>query len=66
LAKLVKEIFGESEWRYKRPSQRTARDHLKGFEPLKTPTFKWPKEINDFYLKHLKEQAKKKKKESAK
>jgi len=61
LAKLVKEIFGETDWRYKRPSQRASRAHLKGFDPLNTPTFKWPKDINDFYLKYVKEQAKKKK-----
>ena len=58
LAKLVKEIFGETDWRYKRPSQRASRAHLKGFDPLNTPTFKWPKDINDFYLKYVKEQAK--------
>jgi imidazolonepropionase-like amidohydrolase len=58
LAKLVGEIFGDSEWRYKRPSQRKSPGHLQGFDPLKTPTFKWPKELNDFYLKHIREQNK--------
>ena len=59
LANLVKEIFGESPWRYKRPSQRKLREHLENFDALKAPTFRWPKEINDFYLKYIKEQAKK-------
>ena len=58
LAKLVEEIFGDSEWRYKRPSQRKSPGHLQGFDPLKTPTFKWPKELNDFYLKYIRNQNK--------
>ena len=56
LAKLVEEIFGDNQWRYKRPSQRKSSGHLQGFDPLKTPIFKWPKELNDFYLKHIREQ----------
>ena len=59
LAKLVKEIFGDTEWRYKRPSQRNSPGHLQSFDPLKTPVFKWPKELNDFYIKHIQEQNKK-------
>ena len=59
LAKLVKEIFGEPIWRYQRPSQRKSRGHLENFNPLKAPTFKWPKDINDFYLRYIKEQASK-------
>ena len=57
LANLVKEIFGETTWRYQRPSQRKSRDHLENLNPLKSPTFIWPKDINEFYLKHIKEQA---------
>ena len=57
LAKLVKEIFGEPIWRYQRPSQRKSRGHLENFNQLKAPTFKWPKDINDFYLRYIKEQA---------
>ena len=59
LAKLVGEIFGDTGWRYKRPSQRKSPGHLQGFDPLITPIFKWPKELNDFYLKHIQEQNKK-------
>jgi len=59
LANLVGEIFGDTVWRYKRPSQRKSPGHLQGFDPLKTPIFKWPKELNDFYLKHIQEQNKK-------
>ena len=56
LAKLVEEIFGDNQWRYKRPSQRKSPGHLQGFDSLQTPIFKWPKELNDFYLKHIREQ----------
>ena len=59
LANLAGEIFGDTVWRYKRPSQRKSPGHLQGFDPLKTPIFKWPKELNDFYLKHIQEQNKK-------
>ena len=45
LAKLVKEIFGDASWRYKRPSQRIALDHLYGFDPLNSPTFLWPDKL---------------------
>ena len=58
LAKLVGEIFGDTAWRYQRPSQRKSPGHLQGFDPLKSPTFKWPKELNDYYLKHVREQNK--------
>ncbi|MDP6893134.1 MAG: amidohydrolase family protein [Verrucomicrobiota bacterium] len=57
LANLVKEVFGETTWRYQRPSQRKSRGHLEDFNTLKSPTFKWPKDINEFYLKYIKEQA---------
>ncbi|MBC8244473.1 MAG: amidohydrolase family protein [Verrucomicrobia bacterium] len=58
LAKLVGEIFGDTAWRYQRPSQRKSPGHLQGFDPLKSPTFKWPKELNDYYLQHVREQNK--------
>ncbi len=45
LAKLAKEIFGDTDWRYQRPSQRQAPGHLHGFDPLDTPTFRWPKKL---------------------
>ena len=43
LAALCKEVFGEVEWRYKKPMERPAeeRTHLAGFDPAKSPRFKW-------------------------
>ncbi len=58
LAKLVGEIFGDTGWRYQCPSQRKSPGHLTGFDPLDAPTFSWPKELNDHYLKHVRDQNK--------
>lgn len=43
LAKLCKEVFGDGEWKYKRPAERKAEDikHLPGYDPKKLPRFKW-------------------------
>jgi hypothetical protein len=43
LARLCKEVFGETKWRYKKPLDRPAeqRDHLVGYDPVKAPTFHW-------------------------
>jgi cyclophilin family peptidyl-prolyl cis-trans isomerase len=43
LAKLCHEVFGEVPWRYQKPTQRQAKDraHLVGFDPTKSPQFRW-------------------------
>jgi cyclophilin family peptidyl-prolyl cis-trans isomerase len=43
LAALCKEVFGEVTWRYKKPMERppAERAHLAGFDPAKSPRFKW-------------------------
>jgi hypothetical protein len=43
LAKLCKEVFGDGEWKYKRPAERKAEDvkHLPGYDTKKLPQFKW-------------------------
>lgn len=43
LAALCKEVFGDSSWRYQKPSARTEEDraHLAGFDFAKAPAFKW-------------------------
>ena len=43
LAKLCKEVFGDGEWKYKRPAERKAEDvkHLPGYDQKKLPQFKW-------------------------
>ena len=43
LAKLCKEVFGENEWRYLRPTKRKPADraHLTGYDPAQLPRFHW-------------------------
>lgn len=43
LADLCKEVFGDSKWRYQRPSKRSPADlaHLTAFDPAKLPKFQW-------------------------
>lgn len=43
LAALCKEIFGDGDWRYKKPADRAEKDreHLKGYDPQTAPEFKW-------------------------
>jgi hypothetical protein len=43
LAKLWKDVFGDNEWRYLRPTKRKPADrsHLVGYDPAKLPRFHW-------------------------
>ncbi|MDP6794452.1 MAG: amidohydrolase family protein [Verrucomicrobiota bacterium] len=59
LAKLTREIFGDTAWRYKRPSQRNNLAHLHGFDPLKAPTFRWPERLQKESPQSTREQKKK-------
>ncbi|MDE2813956.1 MAG: fibronectin type III domain-containing protein, partial [Gemmatimonadota bacterium] len=45
LAKLIAEAFGDTDWRYTRPTTRTHLPHLQGFDPEDSPTFEWPPEL---------------------
>ena len=47
LAALAAEVFGDTEWRYVRPSQRkpAERTHLEGFDVAAAPRFEWPKHL---------------------
>ena len=45
LAKLIAEVFGDTDWRYTRPAMRTHLPHLQGFNPQDSPTFEWPPEL---------------------
>ena len=43
LAALLKEVFGDGEWRYVPPAKRSPPSpHLSGFDVTKAPIFKWP------------------------
>jgi len=50
LAKLVKEILGESKWRYQRPAdRRPPSPHLKGYNATKAPLFSWDAKSTAWY-----------------
>lgn len=44
LARLVKEVFRRTDWRYVKPDRRPEPAHLKGFEIAKAPIFDWSKD----------------------
>ena len=45
LAKLIAEVFGDTDWRYTPAAMRTHLPHLQGFNPQDSPTFEWPPEL---------------------
>ncbi len=44
LAKLCEEVFGKTELIYTKPTTRL-RNHMKGYDPLKSPAFIWPERL---------------------
>jgi len=42
LAKLIDESFGQNKWTYVPVAKRLHEPHLRGFDPAKAPTFRWP------------------------
>ena len=49
LAKLLAEVFGNTDWRYTPPATRTHLPHLQGFNPQDSPTFEWTPELAACY-----------------
>ena len=49
LAKLIAEVFGDTDWQYTRPATRIHLPHLQGFEPPDSPTFAWPPELVAYF-----------------
>ncbi len=47
LSALLKEVFGDSPWRYRRLQDRAPGEmvHLRGWDPAKAPAFVWPKAL---------------------
>lgn len=46
LAKLCEEVFGKTELEYTKPVTRLT-GHLKGYDPSKAPSFKWPDRLKE-------------------
>ncbi len=59
LAKLCADVLGNSEWRFVSPRKRAGKDHLKGFDPAKSPVVVDPPHIEtaalDYYDKYWKD-----------
>lgn len=49
LAALVKEVFGDGAWRYRKPRERSGDAHLAGYDAGKAPRFAWPQELTEAY-----------------
>ena len=45
LATLLKDVFGDTDWRYTPVAMRTDLPHLEGFDPQNSPTFEWRPEF---------------------
>jgi hypothetical protein len=51
-ATLLEEVFGDGEWRYVGARERVGQDHLAGWDPEASPTFAWPREVNEAWDEH--------------
>ncbi len=61
LAKMVDDAFGKNPWVYVPVAKRLDQPHLRGFDPAKAPTFRWPKKVLEAYNRIEAERAKKRK-----
>lgn len=50
LAALCEEVFGQTKLIYTKPTTRLT-DHMTGFDPKKSPSFKWPEQINEVKIR---------------
>lgn len=50
LAALCKEVFGDTEFRYTKPTTRL-KGHMEGYDPAKAPKFAWPERLHDVKTK---------------
>jgi hypothetical protein len=49
LARFCEEVFGKTTLSYVRPPERTEKAHLAGYDFSKSPAFRWPQELDDWY-----------------
>ncbi|MDP6633615.1 MAG: hypothetical protein QGG42_01820 [Phycisphaerae bacterium] len=45
LAELIDKSFGRNKWTYTPVTKRLDQPHLRGYNPAKAPTFRWPKSV---------------------
>ena len=53
LAKLCKDVLGDSKWRYVSPRERAGEGHLKGYDPAKSPKVVRPEHIEQAARDHF-------------
>jgi hypothetical protein len=53
LGALCEKVFRGSDWQFTWPNERRGDAHLAGYDPSKAPTFKWPKQLKEWW-KHEK------------
>ncbi len=56
LAMIVREIFGDREWRYTAPARREEAAHLEGYQQDPARRFKWPEKLVEWYREYEKHQ----------
>jgi len=66
LAELIDEAFGQNRWVYVPVAKRLNQPHLRGYDPAKAPTFRWPKKVIEAYNRIEAEKAKKRKQQKDK
>ena len=56
LARLIAQVLGPIEWRYRFPEDRPEKRHLAGYDPSGAPTFAWPAELLKWYAEYERKQ----------
>ena len=65
-AELLDEAFRQNKWVYVPVLKRLDQPHLRGHDPAKAPTFRWPPEVIEAYNRIEAERAKKRKQQKEK
>jgi hypothetical protein len=60
-ANLIEDAFRQNKWGYVPVAKRLAEPHLRGYDPAKAPTFRWPAEVVEAFDRIEAERAKKRK-----
>jgi len=66
LAKLIDDAFRQNRWVYVPVLKRLNQPHLRGYDPAKAPTFRWPPKVIEAYNRIEAEKAKKRKEQKEK
>lgn len=61
LAKLLDEAFRQNRWVYVPLQKRLHQPHLRGYDPAKAPTFRWPPKVIEAFNRIEAEKARKRK-----